>query len=293
LRTPLTTIRMAGEVLHASREDFTVPVARSAELLYEELDRFEALLTELLEISRYDAGAADLELDQVDLRGVVRQVVGSLTALSAHAGSEVRLVLPERPVTIEMDQRRVSRILRNLVANALDHGEGRPIDISLTEATEAVAVTVRDHGVGLTPEQAALVFDRFWRGDPARNRTTGGTGLGLAIASEDARLHGGHLQVAGESGRGAVFRLTLPRALGRTIPRPATLELLNSPEPVTPSVTEPKPKPRGDSATSAQSLPSEGSVPSAASVAQESDPDSRPPADSVAAATSSRSKETP
>lgn len=211
LRTPLTTIRMAGEVLHASREDFTAPVGRAAELLYEELDRFEELLTELLEISRYDSGAADLEIDEIDLRGVIRQVVGSLTELSRHMGSEVKLSLPDRPVLVEVDQRRVSRIMRNVVANALDHGEGKPIQICLSERDEAVAVTVRDHGVGLTRDQADMVFDRFWRGDPARNRTTGGTGLGLAISLEDAHLHGGHLQVAGRPGEGAVFRLTLPR----------------------------------------------------------------------------------
>ncbi|HLS46657.1 MAG TPA: MtrAB system histidine kinase MtrB [Ornithinicoccus sp.] len=211
LRTPLTTIRMAGEVLHASRDDFPAPVARAAELLYEELDRFEDLLTELLEISRYDAGAADLEIERIDLRGVIHEVLEGLSALSHHMGSEIRLSLPEDPVPVEIDQRRVSRILRNVVANALDHGEGKPIDICLAEQDEAVSVSVRDHGVGLTEEQSAMVFDRFWRGDPARNRTTGGTGLGLAISLEDARLHGGYLQVAGRPGEGAVFRLTLPR----------------------------------------------------------------------------------
>lgn len=211
LRTPLTTIRMAGEVLHASRDDFPAPVARAAELLYEELDRFEDLLTELLEISRYDAGAADLEIERIDLRGVIHEVLEGLSALSHHMGSEIRLSLPEDPVPVEIDQRRVSRILRNVVANALDHGEGKPIDICLAEQEEAVSVSVRDHGVGLTEEQSAMVFHRFWRGDPARNRTTGGTGLGLAISLEDARLHGGYLQVAGRPGEGAVFRLTLPR----------------------------------------------------------------------------------
>lgn len=212
LRTPLTTIRMASEVLHASREDFSGPVARSAELLHEELDRFEDLLTELLEISRYDSGAADLEIDRVDLVGVIHQVVDALATLVEHSGSDVRLSLPEARVVIEMDQRRVSRILRNLIANALDHGEGTPVEICLAESDDAVAVTVRDHGVGLSAEQTARVFDRFWRGDPARNRTTGGTGLGLAISLEDARLHGGYLQAAGRPGEGAAFRLTLPRS---------------------------------------------------------------------------------
>ncbi|MCK0111399.1 MtrAB system histidine kinase MtrB [Ornithinimicrobium sp. F0845] len=211
LRTPLTTIQMAGEVLYSARDDFSSPVARSAELLYEELDRFEDLLTELLEISRYDSGAADLEIDRVDLAGVVTQVLEALTALSAHTGSEVRVRVPDEPVLVEMDQRRVSRILRNVMANALDHGEGKPVDVILEEREHSVAVTIRDHGVGLTAEEAAMVFDRFWRSDPARNRTTGGTGLGLAISLEDAKLHGGYLQVAGAPGEGAAFRLVLPR----------------------------------------------------------------------------------
>ncbi len=241
LRTPLTTIRMAGEVLHASRDDFTGPVARSAELLHEELDRFEDLLTELLEISRYDSGAADLEIDRIDLAGVVRQVLSALSALVDHSGSDVRLSLPEGPVVIEMDQRRVSRILRNVIANALDHGEGSPVEICLATSDDAVAVTVRDHGVGLTAEQASMVFDRFWRGDPARNRTTGGTGLGLAISLEDARLHGGYLQVAGRPGEGAAFRLTLPRSQASPIsaePGPVPLDPARDLE-VPPVLTEP------------------------------------------------------
>jgi two-component system sensor histidine kinase MtrB len=111
----------------------------------------------------------------------------------------------------------VERILRNLVVNALEHGDGRPVEIALSGDDAAVAVTVRDHGVGLRPGEAALVFNRFWRADPARARTTGGTGLGLAISLEDARLHDGWLQAWGEPGEGSCFRLTLPRRIGSPI----------------------------------------------------------------------------
>lgn len=127
---------------------------------------------------------------------------------------------------VEMDSRRVERILRNLVGNAVDHGEGRPVEISVGYDDEAVAVAVRDHGVGLRPGDAGLVFNRFWRGDPSRSRLTGGTGLGLAISLEDARLHDGWLQAWGERGVGAQFRLTLPRRTGLT--------LLSSPLPLIP-----------------------------------------------------------
>ena len=111
----------------------------------------------------------------------------------------------------DVDPRRVERILRNLVVNALEHGDGHPVTVHLSGNDSAVAVVVEDHGVGLRPGEASLVFNRFWRADPARARTTGGTGLGLAISLEDARLHNGWLQAWGEPGVGSRFRLTLPR----------------------------------------------------------------------------------
>ena len=114
----------------------------------------------------------------------------------------------------EVDRRRVDRILRNLIGNAAEHGEGRPIDVTLAGDDAAVAITVRDYGVGLRPGHEKQVFNRFWRADPSRARQTGGTGLGLSISLEDARLHGGWLEAWGAPGRGAVFRLTLPRAGG-------------------------------------------------------------------------------
>jgi two-component system sensor histidine kinase MtrB len=217
LRTPLTTIRMAGEYLYASREEFAPELTRAAELLHAELDRFESLLADLLEISRYDAGAAHLESETVDMRNVVATTVEATRLLAARHGSDIVVEEPSSPVPVDMDSRRVERILRNLVGNALDHGEGKPVVITIGSDDDAVAVTVRDHGVGLRAGQAALVFNRFWRGDASRSRLTGGTGLGLSISLEDARLHDGWLQAWGEPGRGAQFRLTLPRRAGHTL----------------------------------------------------------------------------
>ena len=211
LRTPLTTIRMAGEVMYESRGSFDPAAARRAELLQDQLDRFESHLADLLEISRFDAGAAVLEADPADVRDVVARVVEGLRPLAERRGSDVRLAAPAAPCIAEIDARRVERVIRNLVGNAIEHGEGRRIDVRVVCSDEAVAVGVRDHGVGLSPAELPQVFNRFWRGDPARARTTGGTGLGLAIAVEDAHLHGGRLQAWGRPGRGAHFVLTLPR----------------------------------------------------------------------------------
>jgi two-component system sensor histidine kinase MtrB len=229
LRTPLTTIRMAGEYLYASRTEFAPELTRAAELLHDELDRFESLLADLLEISRYDAGVANLESETADIRDVVARTVETTRLLAARQGSDIVVEEPSWPVTVDMDSRRVERILRNLVGNALDHGEGKPVVITIGCDDDAVAVTVRDHGVGLRAGQAALVFNRFWRGDTSRSRLTGGTGLGLSISLEDARLHDGWLQAWGEPGRGAQFRLTLPRRAGHT--------LIHSPLPLDPDET--------------------------------------------------------
>ncbi|MFC4556023.1 MtrAB system histidine kinase MtrB [Georgenia faecalis] len=214
LRTPLTTIRMAAEVLNAAREDFSPASRRSAELLYAQLDRFESMLTDLLEISRFDAGAAVLDVEERDLVSVVEHVVEMAAPLTERSGSTVTVTGPGRPCTADIDPRRVERILRNLLVNAVEHGEGRPIDITVGVDEQAVAVLVRDHGVGMSLEDTERVFDRFWRADPARARTSGGTGLGLAISLEDARLHGGWLEAWGQPGLGAAFRLTLPRNAG-------------------------------------------------------------------------------
>ncbi|MFI7246091.1 MtrAB system histidine kinase MtrB [Streptomyces qinglanensis] len=217
LRTPLTTVRMAADVIHEAREDFDPVTARSAELLLGQLDRFESLLADLLEISRFDAGAANLESSAVDLRDVVHRVVEGSEPLAERKGSRILVKGDEQPVVAEMDGRRIERVLRNLVDNAVEHGEGRDVVVRLATGGGAVAVAVRDYGVGLKEGEAERVFNRFWRADPARARTTGGTGLGLSIALEDARLHGGWLRAWGAPGDGSQFLLVLPCTAGEPL----------------------------------------------------------------------------
>jgi two-component system, OmpR family, sensor histidine kinase MtrB len=230
LRTPLTTIRIAADVLYEAREDFDPLTSRSAELLQSQLERFEGLLADLLEISRYDAGAATLDAESIDVRELVLRAVGDTEDLAERKGSKIVQQLPGEATMAEVDRRRVERILRNLLVNAIEHGEGKDIVVSVAADRDAVAVAVRDHGCGLRPGEAHMVFDRFWRADPARARTTGGTGLGLSISKEDARLHGGWLQAWGEPDQGSQFRLSLPRVAGA--------ELRGSPLPLVPPEVE-------------------------------------------------------
>jgi two-component system, OmpR family, sensor histidine kinase MtrB len=224
LRTPLTTVRMAADLIFAERDEFDPAVARSAELLQAELDRFESLLTDLLEISRFDAGFAALDAEHSDLVPIIERVAERLGGLADRVGVTIELRMPDVPVIAEIDPRRVERVLRNLVGNAVEHGEARPVVVTLASDDAAVAITVRDHGVGLKAGEERLVFNRFWRADPSRARQTGGTGLGLSISVEDARLHGGWLEAWGTPGGGAQFRLTLPvRAGDRLVAAPLPL----------------------------------------------------------------------
>ena len=230
LRTPVTTIKMAADVLFESREDLDPAGHRSAELLQSQLERFESLLVDLLEISRFDAGAATLEAELVDVCDLVRRSADDAQQLSERRGGRIEFRLPAEGCLAEVDRRRVERILRNILVNAVEHGEGKDVVVTTAIDSDAVAVSVRDYGVGLRPGEEQKVFERFWRADPARARNTGGTGLGLAISLEDARLHGGWLQAWGERGKGSVFRLTLPRVAGQ--------ELAGSPLPLGPDEAE-------------------------------------------------------
>lgn len=211
LRTPMTTIRLAADMINDQRDEFDPATARAAELLNAQVQRFETLLTDLLEISRYDAGSVQLELEPTSLAHLAEDVIGSMHQLAEQHGSDVRLVAPGGYSPVDMDPRRVRRVVRNLLGNAIEHGEGRPIVVTVDSNQRAVAIGVRDYGMGMKPVDAERVFDRFWRADPSRKRTIGGTGLGLSIALGDAKLHGGELAVWSEPGRGTHFVLTLPR----------------------------------------------------------------------------------
>ncbi|MDN6620143.1 MAG: HAMP domain-containing histidine kinase, partial [Corynebacterium variabile] len=229
--------RMAADLIHDNAEDLDPMTRRASELMLSELDRFEMLLGDLLEISRHDAGVANLSLEMIDVRGVVKSTLEQVRAIAEEVGCPIILDLPDEPVSVQVDSRRVERVLRNLLANAIDHSEGRPVDVTMRTGDGSLAVTVVDHGVGLTPGEADLVFNRFWRADPSRERRTGGTGLGLAIAKEDALLHGGRLEATGEPGVGACFRLTLPLEPGEEV-RSSPLPLEVHPESAVPAVED-------------------------------------------------------
>ena len=223
LRTPLTTIRMASQVIYATRESFEPTVARSAELLISQIERFESLLTDLLEVSRFDAQAAVMEIEETDLVALVKETIDYV-----HPSQDriVNLQAPSSPIMADVDPRRIKRIIRNLISNALDHRENQKIDVRIAETENEVSIGVRDYGTGFNYTDRKMLFERFWRADSSRARSTGGTGLGLSISLEDAKLHQGEIDVWGERGKGAHFVLTIPKYAGGSIEsRPISAQL--------------------------------------------------------------------
>ena len=140
-----------------------------------------------------------------------------LAPLAEQKGSPLLLEVYGGYGEVEADPRRLRRIVLNFIGNAIDHGELRPIVTFIDSNEQAVAIAVRDWGVGMDEREVARVFDRFWRADPSRQRSTGGTGLGLAIAQEDALAHDGRIDVWSELGVGTCFRVVLPRSIQSSV----------------------------------------------------------------------------
>jgi two-component system sensor histidine kinase MtrB len=203
LRTPLTTLTAVADVLAGTAADMEPDARESAQLAISETHRLVALVEDLMEVSRFDAGTAELRAEDVDASAAVRDCLRARAWLD-----EVELDAPDG-LLVRVDRRRLDVVVANLVANALRHG-APPVRVQVRASASAVCVTVADHGPGLAEDVLPHVFDRFFKADAARARTTG-SGLGLAIALENAHLHGGTLTAANADGGGATFVLRLPR----------------------------------------------------------------------------------
>ena len=214
LRTPLSTVRLGTELLYDSRENMTPMQVRSVELLHGQVDRFQSMLADLLEISRFDAGSAMLTIDTEDFIQVLSNILQEALPHLERTDTKLNVHTNHESIMVDMDRVRIERVLRNLLYNAIEHGESRPIDVYVDANATNLGIAVRDHGIGLSEDEAVQVFNRFWRADTSRKRTLGGTGLGLSIAAEDVRLHGGTLEAWGEKGRGACFTMNLPLVHG-------------------------------------------------------------------------------
>ena len=207
LRSPLTALRAALQNMETRRASMDERTARSLDLLAREVDRFEHLVQDLIEISRFDAGVIQASSEEVYLGELVLHAIDALPDRDV----PVEVTAPATDAVVRADKRRLEQVIVNLVANARQHGGG--VDRVRIEADDTAArIIVEDRGPGVAPEDRDRVFERFYRGRHT-GRSTGGVGLGLALVAEHARLHGGRAWVEERTdGAGARFVVELPVA---------------------------------------------------------------------------------
>ena len=211
LRSPLTTLRTSLDVLVRRRDSLPERSAQALDLLTAEVERFDTLVEDLLEVSRFDVGAANLNLEPVELAELAAEALTALghpsVALSVAPGCE--------HLVVGADKRRLERVLANLLANADQYGRGATgLEVGLRPGPDGVAmayIAVDDAGPGVPADERETIFDRFARGRAAGRRAGGdGVGLGLALAREHVNLHGGRLEVTDSPAGGARFVVLLP-----------------------------------------------------------------------------------
>ncbi len=203
LRSPITALAAAVEVLDKRRAEVPERSRQALDLVVAQVRRFDQMVLDLLEISRFDAGVAELHCEPVVLGDFVPRVA----AANGYAAVPVDVSRPWEHVPVELDKRRIERVLANLLANA-DHHGGGPMRIAVDGRSRAVRIAVEDAGPGIADTEKQRIFERFARGRDARSRV--GTGLGLALVSEHVALHGGRTWVEDRDGGGTRFVVELP-----------------------------------------------------------------------------------
>lgn len=221
LRTPLTSLklqlqRLESEVGHLA-PDGALPrrdLERRLALLSKQANRLATLISALLDVSRMSAGRLSLELEDVDLAEVARDVADRLREQALAAGCSIQLEAGGPPIVGRWDRLRLEQVITNLLTNAITYGTGKPIEVGFAEHGGDIVLRVRDQGIGISPEDQRRIFQRFERAVSSRNY--GGVGLGLWIVQQIVTAHGGQISVESDPGQGATFTVSLPRSQAAT-----------------------------------------------------------------------------
>lgn len=215
LRTPIAAVKMMVETLLEGARDDAAVRERFLSMVAREADRLSALVSDLLDLSRMEAGQWPLETEAVSVREVAEHTLAKFAMVAEERGQRFSGKCPA-DLWVQADRRALTQILTNLVENATKYTpEGGEIWFSASKEGERVRLQVRDTGIGIPPEHIARVFERFYRVDKARSRQQGGTGLGLAIVQHLVEAQGGTVEVQSEVGKGSLFTVTLPAATGK------------------------------------------------------------------------------
>ena len=209
LRAPLTNIRCQLETL---QDGLAAPSPEIINSIHEEAMLLNRLIEDLQELALAEAGQLSLRCEPVDLRAVINQAVNALRAQAASKQLTLKVNTPLDLPFAQADDERVAQVLRNLLINAITHTPpGGQIEISAQTFDSQIEITVSDNGSGIAPEHLPFIFERFYRADESRTRSTGGAGLGLAIVKQLVEAQGGHVRAESNAGTGSSFVVTLPR----------------------------------------------------------------------------------
>ncbi|HSL75746.1 MAG TPA: HAMP domain-containing sensor histidine kinase [Candidatus Limnocylindrales bacterium] len=210
LRTPVTALVAEASIVREHVAELPPESRRAAELLVDDVGRLRDLVEELMELSRFDADAEEVSLERVDLARLIENV-------RAARSPKARFLTPDKKVVIDVDPRRLERILANFLDNAREHAADADVQIELDgKRDDEVVIAVSDRGPGVPEDRLEMIFDRFTKVDPSRSG--GSSGLGLAIAAEHAALMGGYLQAMNREGGGLRLELILPKDVARSLP---------------------------------------------------------------------------
>jgi signal transduction histidine kinase len=215
LRTPLTVLRSATDLLSRHREDRLADHAELLQDIQAEIRRMQLLAQDLLTLARSDQGALQLMTAPLDLSGVASEVVRRMLPLAQNRQQILQLHAATDELLVDVDPERLQQVIVILIDNALKYSpEGGRIDVRVHSEGHRAVLEVADTGRGIAPEHLPRLFDRFYRGDAARSRSTGGSGLGLSIAKMLVDAHGGELSLSSSVGVGTVARVQLPLLSG-------------------------------------------------------------------------------
>ncbi len=210
LRTPLSNIRGYLEAIRDGVTEADVDTIRS---LGEEAVLLSRLVDDLQELSLAEAGELRLIRQAESIGDLVKKTVAGVQVQAAAKGVSLSTDIPNNLPPVNIDSRRISQVLHNLLGNALAHtAEGDAISVTVSQQGSWVEVSVADTGEGIPAEDLPNIFERFYRVDKSRARATGGSGLGLTIAKRLIEVHGGHMEAQSELGKGSRFAFTLPVA---------------------------------------------------------------------------------
>ena len=220
LRTPIAALRLYTELLRDGNVDETI-THEFMERSIEQIQRLEWLSTNLLDLSRIDAGIFPLDMREGDLRDPIQAVVQALSDVAVERGVTLESAVPSEPVVMRFDRERIVQLMTNLIGNALKFTpRGGAVSVRLEEGGDAVAIEVSDTGYGIPSDELPRIFDRFYRGTNTGEARASGSGLGLAIVRSIVDMHGGEIDLVSEVGSGTRFRITLPRASSTAIEAP-------------------------------------------------------------------------